>query len=414
MLASLFPRAHARYTSLPVLGGSLEGLCVWLHARGYPRDAIRRRLGAAASLARALRGRGVRSLGELTASALLSYAPPPRMFNAPPQGALVRSLTQYLEERCELAPTLPTATERRVAGYRRYLDRVRGLSAGTIKMHAATITGFLRFLDHDVRPQQLSELRAADVEAFVAKAGGRVGRRRMGQVTGTLRTFLRFLAATGEGPAGLDAQVESPRIYRGERLPRALAWETVRTFLRSIDRTTSKGRRDYAMFVLVATYGLRASEVRALDLDDVAWRSRQIRVPRPKVGTPLLLPLTDTVGQALLDYLRCGRPTSTHRRLFLRVEFPLGPLGLGAVGDAFHTWARRAGIRLPARGGPHCIRHALALHLLREGASLKTIGDLLGHRSAESTGVYLRLDVDDLRDVALPLPAAAVPDEVRS
>ena len=88
MLASLFPRAHARYTSLPVLGGSLEGLCVWLHARGYPRDAIRRRLRAAASLARALRGRRVRSLGELTASALLSYAPPPRMFNAPPQGAL--------------------------------------------------------------------------------------------------------------------------------------------------------------------------------------------------------------------------------------------------------------------------------------------------------------------------------------
>jgi integrase/recombinase XerD len=413
MLAWLLPRAHARYTSLPVLGGLLEGLCVWLHARGYPRDAIRRRMGAAASLERALRRRRVRCLGELTASALLSYAPPPRMFSAPPLGALVRSLTRYLEERCELAPTLPTVTERRVADYRRYLDRVRGLCAGTIKMHSATITGFLHFLDHDVRPQRLRELRAADVEAFVANAGGHVGRRRMGQVTGTLRTFLRFLAATGEGPAGLDAQVESPRIYRGERLPRALAWETVRTFLRSIDRTTSKGRRDYAIFVLVATYGLRASEVRALDLDDVAWRSRQIRVPRPKVGTPLLLPLTDTVGEALLDYLRCGRPASTYRRLFLRVEFPLGPLGLGAIGYAFHTWARRAGIRLPARSGPHCIRHALALHLLREGASLKAIGDLLGHRSAESTGIYLRLDVDDLRDVALPLPAAAASEEVR-
>ena len=110
MLASLFPRAHTRYTSLPILGESLEGLCVWLHARNYPRDAIRRRMEAAASLARALRRHRVRSLGELTASALLSYAPPPRMFSAPPQGALVRSLTEYLEERCELAPTLPTAT----------------------------------------------------------------------------------------------------------------------------------------------------------------------------------------------------------------------------------------------------------------------------------------------------------------
>jgi integrase len=236
----------------------------------------------------------------------------------------------------------------------------------------------------------------------------------MGQITGTLRAFLRFLAATDEGPPGLDAHVESPRVWRGERLPRALPWETVRTFLRAIDRSTPKGRRDFAMFLLVATYGLRSSEVRTLDLNDVAWRDDQILVPRPKVGTPILLPLTDEVAAALLDYLRSGRPASVHRRLFLRVEFPLGPLGLGAIRDAFHTWARRAAIRLPDRCGPHSMRHALAVHLLREGAALKTIGDLLGHRSAEATGVYLRIDVDDLRDVALPLPAATATEEVPS
>lgn len=413
MLASLFPRAHARYTALPIMGSTLEGLCVWLHARGYPLGAIQRRMGAAASLVRTLRRRRVRSLGELTASALCSYAPPPRWSHTPPQGALVRSLTQYLEERGELAPTPPTPTGRRVADYRRYLERVRGLCVGTIAMHAATITKFLLFLDHDARPQRLHELRGTDVQAFITKTGGRVGRSRMGQVTATLRTFLRFLAATGEGPPGLDAQVESPRVYRGERLPRALPWETVRAFLRSIDRTTPKGRRDYAMFLLVASYGLRASEVRALNLDDIAWRARQLRVPRPKVGTPLLLPLTDEVATALLDYLRRGQPHSTCRRLFLRVEAPLGPLGRGAVTDAFGAWARRAGIPLPARGGPHCLRHALALHLLREGAALKTIGDILGHRNAESTGVYLRLELDELRDVALPLPPPAVTEEVQ-
>jgi integrase len=167
------------------------------------------------------------------------------------------------------------------------------------------------------------------------------------------------------------------------------------------------------MFLLIASYGLRASEVRALDLGDIAWRARQIRVPRPKVGTPLLLPLTDEVGTALHDYLSRGRPPSASRQVFLRVEIPLGPLGRGAVGDAFRTWVRRAGIALPVRGGPHSLRHALALHLLREGAALKTIGDLLGHRSAEATGRYLRLDVDDLRDVALQLPAAAASEEVR-
>ena len=128
MLEILFPRAHARYTSLPVLGGALEGLCVWLHARGYPRDAIQRRMGAAAALARALRRRKVRSLGELTAPVLRSFAPSPRSCSSPPQGALVRSLVQYLEERGALVTTSPTPTECLVTDYRQYLDRVRGLS----------------------------------------------------------------------------------------------------------------------------------------------------------------------------------------------------------------------------------------------------------------------------------------------
>jgi site-specific recombinase XerD len=413
MLELLFPRAHVRYASLPILGGTLDGLCVWLDAREYPPGAIKRRIGAATLLARALCRHHVRSLSELTASQLHAYAPPPRWSSSPPQGALVRSLAQYLEERGVLAPTPLTPTELRVADYRRYLERVRGLSASTIEIHSATITKFLRFLDHDVRPQQLRDLRGAEVEAFLAHAGRHVGPGRMGQISAILRTFLRFLAAAGEGPVGLDAQVDSPRIYRGARLPRAFPWEAVRALLKSIDRTTPKGRRDFAMFLLIATYGLRTSEVAALKLDDIAWRTRQIHVPRPKVGTPLLLPLTDEVGSAVLDYLRRGRSASTDRRLFLRVEAPLGPLGRGAVRDAFRAWARRAGTPLLARGGPHCLRHTLALRLLREGASLKAIGDLLGHRSAESTGVYLRLDVDDLRDVALPLPPASMAEEAR-
>jgi integrase/recombinase XerD len=413
MLKSMFPKAHARYSSVPVVGEFLEGLCIWLHTRGYPRDAIQRRIAAAASLARSLRRQGVRSLSELTAPRLRSFAPRPRPCGSLPQGALVRSLVEYMEELGKLVPTAPTPTERHVAEYRRYLDRVRGLSAGTISMHAGTAAEFLRFLDHDGRSHRLYELRGADVEAFIAKTGKRVGRGRMGQIAAALRTFLRFLATAGEVPPGLDAEVDSPRIYRDERLPRAIPWEAVRAFLRSVDRSTPKGRRDFAMFLLITTYGLRTSEVRALRLDDVAWRVHQFCVPRPKVGTPMLLPLTDEVGTALLDYLQRGRPTSACRHVFLRVEFPLGPLGQGAVGAAFHTWARRAGTVLPARGGPHCLRHALALHLLRQGSALKTIGDILGHRSAESTGVYLRLNVDDLRDVALPLPASAGVKEVR-
>jgi integrase len=235
----------------------------------------------------------------------------------------------------------------------------------------------------------------------------------MANVTAILRTFLRFLAAGAQGPVGLDSQIESPRTYRRARLPRALAWDDPRLLLNSIDQTTPKGRRDFAMFLLIATYGLRSSEVAALKLDDIAWRTRQIYVPRPKIGTPLLLPLTDEVGSAVLDYLQRGRPDTTYRYLFLRVAAPIGPLGRGAVGDAFRAWARRAGIPPSPRDGPHCLRHALALRMLRKGTSLKAIGDILGHRSPESTGIYLRLDIDDLRDVALPLPAARTTEEAR-
>jgi site-specific recombinase XerD len=346
---------------------------------------------------------------------LLSFAPPPRPSCSPPQGALIRSLTQYLLEEGRLSPTPPTPTDRLVAEYRRNLDSVRGLAASTIDMHARVAAEFLRFIDHDDRPQRLRELCDGDVEAFIVKVGKRVGRGRMGSVTATLRSFLRFLAATRDAPVGLDGAVVSPRSYRGARLPRAVPWDTVLAFLRSIDRSTPKGRRDFAMFLLIGTYGLRSSEIRALSLDDVDWRARQLRVPRPKAGAPILLPLTDDVGAALLDYLRSGRPDiSAYRHMFLRVELPLGPLGRQAVGDAFRAWARRGGISLPVRGGPHCLRHSLALHLLREGATLKTIGDLLGHRSAESTGVYLRLHVDDLRDVALSLPTPSAAEEVQS
>jgi hypothetical protein len=118
----------------------------------------------------------------------------------------------------------------------------------------------------------------------------------MQKISAVLRSFLKFLATEGEIPPGLEEHIESPRQYRGERLPRALPWDDVLRLLRSIDRSTSKGRRDYAMLLLIATYGLRAGEVAHLELDDIAWRDGHIRIPRPKVGTPLLFPLTDEIA----------------------------------------------------------------------------------------------------------------------
>ena len=177
----------------------------------------------------------------------------------------------------------------------------------------------------------------------------------------------------------------------------------------------------YAIFLLMATYGLRSCEVVTLTIDDVEWRAGRLRIAQRKTRGSLWLPLTDEVGTALLDYLRHGRAALNVRRqrvsfrgrtprryreLFLRCRTPTGVLKPTAVTEAFQAWSKRSGLAIPFQGA-HCVRHSYAVHLLRSGLSLKTIGDLLGHRTLESTCVYLRLAVDDLRDVALPLPATA-------
>jgi integrase/recombinase XerD len=319
--------------------------------------------------------------------------------------ALVRSLARFLDESGRLRPPAATPSELLVSAYCSYLERVRGFALGTIVGHKCTASDLLSFLSYESN-EYLRDLRAVRIEDFVRRTSERISRESLQHTVAHLRSFLRFLEARGEIPRGLHASIDTPRVYRGERLPRALPWKTVTAFLEAIDRSTPMGLRDYAMFLLIATYGLRTSEVAGLRLDDLEWRASRICVRRLKVDSSLVLPLTDPVGAALLDYLRNGRPPLSFRELFLRVRTPVRPLERTGVTEAFQTWTRRSGLAIPFHG-PHCLRHSLAVHLLRQGASLKAIGDLLGHRSPESTCVYLRLHVEDLRDAALDLPTEA-------
>jgi integrase/recombinase XerD len=405
MLAEIFPRAHARLASLPLLGPHLDGFVVWLCSQGYPLLPIRLRIRETPRLDALLRRRRVRRLGILSCAQLLEFAPRDSQEDSL-LAATVRSLARYLDAHGLLARPAPTPCERMVAAYRGYVERVRGLAESTIVHHCSTASELLAFLGVD---GDLAVLRSVDqrqIEAFVRTSGTRLSRASLQHVVAHLRSFLRFLASRGEIARGLDSSIDTPRVYRGERLPRSLPWATVQAFLAAIDRSTPMGRRDYAMFLLIATYGLRTSEVAALRLDDIEWRARRLRVPRPKTKTPIVLPLTEEIGAALLDYLRHARPNLPHREVFLRVRAPAGPLAPTAVTEAFQGWSRRGALSISYQG-PHCLRHSLAVHLLRQGTSLKAIGDLLGHRSAESTCVYLRLHVDDLRDAALDLPQDA-------
>lgn len=405
MLAELYPRKHRRFSSLPLLGSHLEKFVAWLRSQGYPRLPIRLRVRAAKQLDALLRRHGVRRLGDLSAAELLSYAPADSQDDVY-RAALVHSLVRYLEEQGALAPARSTPALELTTSYCTQLKSVRGLSARTVRHHASTVRELLAWLGDDQIHARLRCLDGRTIERFVQVVAERLGRESLQHTIAHLRLFLRFLAARALTPVGLDARIDTPRVYRGERLPRALPWETVRAFLESIDRSTPMGRRDYAMFLLVVTYGLRSCEVVSLKLDDIEWRSGQLRVPRSKVCSSLVLPLTSEVGAALLAYLRDGRPPLAHREVFLRDRAPAGTLKPTALTEAFQGRVRRAALPIPFQG-PHCLRHSLAIHLLRKGTSLKTIGDLLGHRSFESTCVYLRLHVQDLREVALDLPTAA-------
>jgi len=414
MLQDLFPRYHGHYSSLPLLGPSLEGFAAFLVARGYPRGVVICHLRAARQVDERLRRRCCRSIAELTREALHRCAPPyGRAADDPSSSAVVRLLEAYLSER-GLLPTLEPLqpADQRLAEYGRYLARVRGLVPLTIRAHVTTASQFIAHLNDVGNATTLPQPTAQDVEAFVSRTGHRVSRATLQHAVAHLRSFLRFLITRGDIPVGLDSQIDTPRIYRGEHLPRSLPWSTVRAFLESIDRSTALGKRDYAIFQLITTYGLRCSEVVSLKLDDIQWRAGCLRVSQRKTASPLTLPLTDAVGDSLLAYLRGGRPQSDHREVFLRHRAPAGVLKAAGVSDAFQAWSKRSSLTIPYQGC-HCLRHSYAVHLLRQGTSLKIIGYLLGHRSAESTCVYLRLAVEDLREVALDLPTDAV-QEVKS
>jgi integrase/recombinase XerD len=420
MLLKLYPKVHRRYTSLPVFGPILDRFGAWLLKQGYATDCVREHFCTTRRLTRILEQRGIRSLAKLTRARLRACAPANRLDDHRLY-ATARLLERYIECETSLFPRRPrTRIENQVASFVIYLEQVRGLASSSIAGHCATIAALLAHIGYERRPGRLGTLTAHDIDAFICRAGKGLGRRSLQHMVTHLRAFLRFAGSRGEAPIGLDSQIDRPRVYREEQLPRALSWEIVQAFLRAIDRTTPGGLRDYAIFLLISTYGLRASEIVGLTLDDVEWRARRVRIRQRKTGGVLWLPLTDEVATALLDYLRHGRPQLAVRQyrrgfqtdppqcreVFLRCRTPAGVLRSTAITEAFQAWSRRSGLEIPFQG-VHCLRHSYALHLLRSGLSLKTIGDLLGHRSSESTCVYLRLATDDLRDVALSFPTSA-------
>jgi len=404
MLHSLFPKAHRKFLSLPLLGPIADGFDDWLAANGYTRDSRGYSIRMLKHVDADLRRRHVKEVGSLT-HLILHDCWRTLIKTYPSFAGTVRTLERYLAATNLIASARPetasSAASILLEEYANYLHEVRGLAWDTIARRRHTAQWFLRHLDEE--GITLKTIHRCHLESYITRTGKRLCRRSLQHEVSALRVFLRFLAMDRRVPAGLDSQIDTPRLYRLEQLPRALPWETVSALLRSIDRTSAMGLRDYAMFLLIATYGLRISEVVAITVDDIHWRQSRLRIHQSKTSSPLELPLTNEVSTALVKHLKRTPPSPPYRRIFLRMRARIGILKRTAVADTFQAVVQKSGLRIPFQG-PHCMRHSLATHLLKNGTPLKTIGDILGHRSAASTSAYLRLATGDLREVSLPVP----------
>ncbi|MBU4176045.1 MAG: site-specific integrase [Actinobacteria bacterium] len=402
------PRACQSYISLPVLGPVLEEFITWSYQRGYSPLTLKNQLRDAKRIDALLKEREVRNLSDLShgdfETAWNYYR-----HRHPSTAGTIRQIERFLEETRRLKPVLPpprTTVDLELDRFLDYLRNVRGLATRTINDYANNLWSFLEYIGYGENTEALTGLTLKEIEEFLCACSKRLSRYSLKNVVAHLRAFLRFQHEQGVVESPLHTMIDTPRVYQLERLPRSLSWKTVEALLSSIDRTNAHGVRDYTMLFLIAAYGLRPCEVVALTLDNIDWRSGSIRIPQRKTGNQLVLPITDSVGDVLVDYLKRGRPDLPFRELFLRVLAPHGTLNRTAVNGAFKLRVRQSGLDIPYRGA-YCLRHSYAVHLLRQGTSLKAIGDLLGHRSAESTCVYLRLATEDLRDVALPVPEEA-------
>ena len=277
-----------------------------------------------------------------------------------------------------------------------------GVSERTLVRDVETARGFLGQLR--CARKSIPSAALADVDAFVQRLATRLSTRTVADVCSSLRAFLRFLQLTGRLVTDLASGVIAPRYRTDERPPRTLPWRNVQRILHSISRSEAPGKRDFAIVLLLAAYGLGAAEVLAIRLEDLDWHAGVLRVRRPKTKVPIELPLLPAVAKALTAYLRWERPpaTSVHA-LFLRKNMPYEPITSAAIRYRIRHYARLAGV--PAKViGAHAFRHSHASRQIDSGANVKVVSDILGHRSSSSTSVYVRVALKRLRTVALPVP----------
>lgn len=399
MLEQLFSRSLTRYTSSPH-AADLDAFAAMLVAQGY-KDRVPER--------HTRRLQNVLEAADLPPNATVAADQLRDAFAAWPAKGYVgtyRLFRRYLLERGRLGPPAPCQPRYCLKDehLRRLVD-LQGLAPATVVYDNWALTDFLtRVLAPDELP---SSITAAKVDGYFRSRRSQLARRTFHHSVHVVRRYLRHAFDAGALPVPLH-EFELPRQFRFEQPPRALDPGHVQALLASIDRGTRVGRRDHALLHLMARYGLRPGEVATLTREAVDWQACTLRIDQSKTRSVLLLPLAHDTMHLLREFVdRCG-PASGRAPLFAAAHPPFGAMTQCAVSTRFKVHARRSGLPI-AHASAYALRHSFAMRLLGAGLGVKLIGDLLGHRSLASTGAYLRIQTEMLRDAALDVPMRVTP-----
>jgi len=407
------PRTLRRLRSGP-LGKLLEGFCNWLLEHGFSRWTIRMHLGNVSHLNEHLGGPRSGFRENLRSRDVAGF------FKAYPLQCLRRetleehvrrirySINRFLDYLRDSGLFNPSSGQEiyqpLMNAYLKWMRDYQHASEGTVGVRCHSITQFLEWLGPEATPEGLLRLSSERIEDFFISYAQSMGRSARRSMQAALRTFLRFCLHNGYIEQHLDRAVPTLRTYKLATVPRGLTDIQAQKVLQCINRNSHVGRRDYAIVLVLYTYGVRGGQVRALRLKDINWVQNQILFKASKYGKDSLLPLTDEVGEGLLDYLQNSRPAYSYPHVFLTSRAPYHPLphssSLSAIVD---RRIRAAGIQIP-RKGAHVFRHCFATRMLQKGHCLKAIADVLGHRHLGTTFIYTKVDFNALRQVALEWP----------
>ena len=408
MLECLFkdPSTACRLRAGPA-GPHLDGFTEGLLAKGYASDSVRRYIQDADHLGRwvARRGLAISDLDEAVLARFVRHLPGCRcrhrhgIYQRVP--FRVRVFLRYLCDTGVVAPAPSPTASSLVVNYAAWMRDRRGLAATTIA-HRLPMVGALL----DVVGNDPAKLDAAVVRGFVFDYIHHHTPAVAGNVTSTIRCFLRYLGVQGRCSTDLAESVPKVPTWRHTTLPRYLSDDDVERIIAACARTSSVALRDRAILLLLARLGLRAGDVVALRLGDIDWKQGRLRVAG-KGRRETRLPLPQDAGDAILGYLEKERPTTAIDHVFLTARAPIRPMSTSGLRDVLQHALERIDMH-PSSRGTHLLRHSFATRLLREGATLDMIGAVLRHRDVNTTALYAKVDVGLLRRVAQPWPGSEV------